>query len=170
MKVHLDIDYTQFLEAEYPPAFTCAPYQVPEQKELHDSLGGYPETYCFENTRIHQIWWDLDTVPVEDMEQQLGMKVLSVSSIRKPPGSTNVYHRDTFLKIRTDHDVTGKTLWRANIHCEAWKIGHFMMYNEEVYTGWKAGDGLAWSTDVAHMAVNSGFADKYTLQISGYKL
>ena len=48
---------------------------------------------------IHQLWWTADQIDYDDLGQQLGIEVITVSSILQPPGCVVPYHRDTFFQI-----------------------------------------------------------------------
>ena len=54
-KIFLDIDFRKFLAIDLPNASTCIKHQVVELKDIHDKFAdGFPKSYCFENTKIHQ--------------------------------------------------------------------------------------------------------------------
>ena len=47
-------------------------------------------------------------------------------------------------------------------------MGHFIQYDNVVYTHWSAGDTLLWDSEVLHLGANAGMENKYTLQVSGF--
>ena len=47
-------------------------------------------------------------------------------------------------------------------------MGHFIQYDNEVSTKWKAGEGFMWDSEVLHLGANAGMEPKYTLQVSGF--
>lgn len=167
--VKLDYNFDIFLNADYTVhEGSCIKHQVHELTDIHESYGGFPDTYCFKNTIIHQLWWNADQIDFDLIGQQLGMEVVTVSSIEQPPGCVIPLHRDTFYQIgqlypdRTDPKV------RANIYLEDWRLGHFIQYNDEVSTHWHQGEGFLWDSDVLHLGANAGMESKYTLQVSGF--
>jgi len=170
-KIHLDYDFTKVLAADYTQhTGSCIQHQVHELTDIHKEYGGFPKTYCFENTLIHQLWWDHTQLDFADIEQQLGMEVITISSILQPPGGIVPLHRDTFFQINKRYPDRTELKVRANIYLEDWKLGQFIQYDDQVSTHWSAGNGFMWDSSVLHLSANAGMQDKYTLQISGFLL
>lgn len=172
-RVHISVDFDLLLGADYTaPATSCTQHQVYEQTDLHDAYGGMPESYCFENTKIHQIWWNKDQLDYEDLGQQLGMEVVTVSTIRQPPGCVIPYHRDTFYRIKQQYPDRDDLLIRANVFLEPCGLGHFLQYTIddriETVVGWQAGDALIWDSSILHLGANAGMQNKHTMQVSGF--
>jgi hypothetical protein len=168
-KVKVDFDWAIFLNADYSQCETsCIKHQVHELTDIHESYGGFPKNYTYHNTKINQLWWDQTQIDFDIIGAQLGMDIVTISSIRQPPGCVIPWHRDTFFQInqrfpdRTDLKV------RANIYLEDWKMGHFIQYSDSIDTHWHAGQGLMWDSDILHLGANAGFEPKHTLQISGF--
>ena len=167
-EIHLDIDCNHFLNADYSQHYgSCISYQVREQKDLH--VGGFPKSYTEDNTRIQQLWWDHFPLSGKD----LGMEIITVSTILQPPGNTVTCHRDTFFQINKRYPNDPRKKVRANIYLEDWKPGHLIHYQDEnkewqSSTYWRAGDGFIWDSDHLHLSGNCGLEDKYTLQVSGF--
>jgi len=169
-KVHLDYDYDFFLNANYDKdsELSCISYQVIELADLHAQYGGFPDSYVLDNTRIYQLWWDRTQIDFDDIGNQLGIEVITVSSIKQRPGGVIPYHRDTFYKITQQYPNRSELKVRANIHLSPWSMGHIIEYGDEVYRKWNQGDGLLWDSSILHLGANNGFKDKYTLQVSGF--
>ena len=167
-QVKLSIDFKRLVECEYPEYSSCTKHQIHELKDIHDKFGGFPETYVFENTRIKQRWWNESDIDFVDLGKQLSMNVVTVSTIKQYPGNTIPWHRDTFFQIKKRFPERKDNPVRANINLEDWKIGHFIQYNNEVYSNWKAGDGYMWDSTVLHLGANAGMEPKFTIQVSGY--
>jgi len=167
--VKLDYDFRKVLTADYTQhSGSCIKHQVHELTDIHDQYDGFPETYTIKNTLIHQLWWDNTQLDYEDIGKQLGMEVVTISTICQPPGNVIPIHRDTFYQISQRFpDRTGLKV-RANIYLEDWKLGHFIQYNNEVSTHWHAGDGFLWDSTELHLSANAGMKNKYTMQISGW--
>ena len=147
---------------------SCIQHQVHELSDIHQRFGGMPNSYVLENTTIHQLWWSQDTVDYEIFGNQLGMEVITVSSILQPPGNIIPLHRDTFFQISKKFPNDTRKKVRANIYLEDWKTGQFLQYQDKVMTHWKANEGLLWDNTVEHLGVNAGMEKKYTLQVSGF--
>jgi hypothetical protein len=160
------------LSANYDKKSSCIKHQIHELTDIHTQYGGFPKNYCFENTVIHQIWWNDTQLNFQSIGDQLGMEVVTISSILQPPGSTIPLHRDTFYQISTRYPDRTDIKVRANIFLEDYKVGHLIQYldgNEIVsVTDWKAGQGFLWDSSILHLGANNGMQNKYTLQVSGF--
>ena len=167
--VELDYNFSIFLSADYTVhQGSCIKHQVHELTDVHEQYGGFPESYCFENTVIHQLWWSEDQVDYSDIGSQLGIDVVTISSIKQPPGCVIPLHRDTFYQISQQYPNDLRTKVRANIYLEDWKLGHFIQYLDTVSTHWHQGQGFLWDSDILHLGANAGMEPKYTLQVSGF--
>ena len=121
---------------------------------------------------IHQLWWDQTQVDYDQIGQQLGMEIVTISSICQPPGNVIPLHRDTFYLINKTYPDRKETKVRANINLDDYKMGHFIQYqlNGKWVTSdnWQQGDGFMWDSSIVHLSANAGFENKYTLQLSGF--
>ena len=171
---HLDYDLSVFLDADYTQHYgSCISYQVREQSDQLEKVGGFPKSYSEDNTRIQQLWFDDGEVDYKILGEQLGMEVITVSTILQPPGNTVTLHRDTFFQINKKYPDDKRTKVRANIYLQDWLPGHLIHYQDENYdwqssTHWRAGDGFLWDSSHLHLSGNCGLKDKYTLQVSGF--
>ena len=167
-QTNLDIDYAKLLDADYTQhEGSCITHQVDELKDIHEKYG-FADTYQYDNTKIHQLWWTADDIDYDDLGAKLGMEVITVSSIKQPAGCTIPWHRDTFFQINKRYPDRKELKVRANVHMEDWKMGHFIQYNDTVFTHWKQGDTLIWDSEILHLGANAGMKPKYTMQISGF--
>lgn len=172
-KVFLDYDFTKVLSADYTThTGSCIKHQVHELTDIHKEYGGFPSTYKFDNTIIHQLWWTENDIDFVELGRQLNMEVITVSTILQPPGCTIPLHRDTFFAINQKYPDRVERKVRANIYLEDYKIGQFIQYQDgDKYTTsdhWKKGEGFLWDNEVLHLSTNAGMEDKYTIQISGF--
>jgi hypothetical protein len=175
LPVHINFDFTNFLEADYSThEGSCIKHQMYELTDIHEQYGGFPDSYNIHNTKIHQLWWDKNQIDYNDLGQQLNMEVITVSTIKQPPGCVVPFHRDTFFQISKKYPERKEPKVRANIYLENYKMGQFIQYELdgkfETSTNWKAGDGFLWDSNILHVSSNAGFQDKYTLQVSGFAL
>jgi hypothetical protein len=173
--VHLDFDFRPYLDADYTHhSGSCVKHQIHELKDLHQQFGGFPASYCLANTMIHQLWWTADQISFDDLGRQLDMNVITVSTIKQPPGCVVPYHNDTFFQIKQRHPDRTEAKVRANIFMEDYRLGHFIQYTLDhkhtVSANWQSGDGYIWDSDVLHLSANAGMEDKYTMQVSGFLL
>lgn len=169
--VSLKYNFDLFLQADYDATETvCLFHLVDEQKETYDQYNGFPKSYCDDNTRMHQLFWTKDQVDFDEIGKQLGIEVVSISSIRQDPGCSLPPHKDQFYKIQQTFPQRNEIKVRANIFLEDWKMGHFLQYSEYPVTNWTKGTGLMWDSDILHLSTNAGLEPKYTLQVSGFLL
>tara|TARA_B100000123_G_C25640092_1_gene388434 strand:- start:93 stop:617 length:525 start_codon:yes stop_codon:yes gene_type:complete len=168
-KCFLDYDHKFFIEQEYDKEPTsCIKHQVNELNDIHAKYGGFPKTYTLDNTKIHQLWYTSEQIDYKAIGKQLGIEVVTISSIKQPPGQVVPLHRDTFFQINKKFPDDKRLKVRANIYLQDWKMGQFIQYDDTIDVKWKAGDGHLWDSDVLHLSANAGFEDKYTLQVSGF--
>ena len=171
--IKLNYNFSIFLNADYTVhSGSCIKHQVYELTDIHESFGGFPKSYCLQNTMIHQLWWTADQLDFEDIGTQLGMEVVTVSSIQQPPGCVVPYHRDTFFQISKRYPERTELKVRANVYLEDYKLGHLIQYveNDKINTNidWQQGDGLIWDSSILHLGANAGMQNKHTLQVSGF--
>lgn len=169
-KIFIDLDYDFYIKQEYLDGSSCSKHQVTELVDVHEKYGGFPKSFCLENTTIHQRWFDESEIDFKELGQKLSMDVVSVSSIKQCPGNTIPLHRDMFYQVKKRFPERNDKIVRANIFLEDWKTGHFLQYNDVVDTHWKQGEGHMWDSEILHIGANNGMEDKYTLQISGFYL
>lgn len=172
-KIKLDYDFSVFLNADYSQhCGSCISHQVYELTDIHNQFGGFPESYCLENTKIHQLWWTDEQIDFKKLGQQLGIEIVTVSTIKQPPGCVVPYHRDTFYQIKKRYPEREELKVRANIYLEDYKLGHLIQYVEDdkIHTSvdWTQGEGFIWDDQILHLSGNNGMQDKYTLQVSGF--
>jgi len=172
-KVKLNYDFSVFLSADYSThSGSCIKHQVNELTDIHEEYGGFPDTYTIKNTLIHQLWWDNTQVDFKEIGNQLGMEVVTISTICQPPGNIIPLHRDTFYLINSQYPDKKEQKVRANIYLEDYRMGHFVQYknNDYFYTdaNWMTGDGNRWDHAILHLSANAGFVNKFTLQVSGF--
>ena len=173
-QIKLDFNYKKLLDADYSQHYgSCISYQVREQEDIHETVGGFPKSYHEDNTRIQQLWFDDGDIDYAELGKKLGMEVITVSTILQPPGNVVTLHRDTFFKIKNQYPEDTRTKVRANIYMEDWKPGHFINYEDkdkewQTSTHWKQGDGFIWDSNHLHLSANAGLVPKFTMQVSGF--
>ena len=178
-KIKIDYNLKYFLPPNQDYSVhkgTCLSHQVTELTDIHEEYGlGY--SYDNNNTVIQQLWYDETMVDFQELGKQLGMEIVTISSILQPPGNVIALHRDTFYQINKRYPNDTRLKVRANIYLEDWKVGHMIQYQDindlstwKTSDNWKAGEGYLWSSKPLHLSANAGMKDKFTLQISGFLL
>lgn len=146
----------------------CLGHQQAELKDIHDEVGGFPTSLTHHNTMFYQKFFEESEIDFKELGEQLGIEAITVSIIKQPPGMTNPMHRDTFYQINKKFPDDKRLKVRANIQLLDWKDGHFLQFNDQVVTHWKANTGYMWDSSVLHLAANAGLEDRYSLQVSGF--
>ena len=171
--IKLDFDLSRALEVDYSATNSCLFHQKYEQTETYKKYGDIPESYCDENTSIHQVWWDVeDFEGIEEIGKQLNIDVKGLSTIKQDPGNFIPIHKDIFKKIKDKYDTTGKKIVRANIHINEWSPGQIIQYENKDgwknFSNWEVGQGLLFDDTCLHVGMNGSLKPKYTMQISGF--
>ena len=166
--IKIDMDTEVFFNVRWEDyRCSCINHQKTEQKDLHPDHT-MPDSLVLDNTAIHQKFFDRDDVDYEELGKQTNMEVISVSVIKQEPGNIIPKHRDMFHKITTEFPDRKSMKVRANIFLEDWKSGHYLEFDEEPCTHWKANEGYILNNQVIHLSANAGLEDKYPLQVSGF--
>ena len=173
--VSLDYDFSVVLSADHHVhSDSCIHHQKRELGDVYEPYGGYPSSFTVENTRLHQLWWDRAALDFDLIGQQLGMEVISISSILQEPGHCIPYHRDMFFQIRQRHPDRSQKAVRANIFLGPGKLGHVMQFTldgqHRTVVDWQSNTGYLFDSEILHLSCNAGLEPKYTLQVSGFYL
>ena len=101
-KISINFDFKQFLDAKYTEYETIS-IQIwndsNKNSRLHQLKSPLPDTYCWENTKMKQILWNLSQIDVDQLSKSLNMEISSVTSIMQPPGSIIPPHVDSFYQL-----------------------------------------------------------------------
>ena len=166
--IKIDMDTKVFFDVKWEDyRCSCIQHQKTEQKDLHPDER-MPDSLVLDNTAIHQKFFDRDEIDYVELGEQTNMDVVSVSVIKQEPGNIIPKHRDMFHKITTEFPDRKCMKVRANIFLEDWKSGHYLEFDEQPHTHWKANEGFILNSQVIPLSANAGLEDKYTLQISGF--
>jgi hypothetical protein len=173
--IQINFDFSTVLTTDHSVhAGTCISHLVKELDDVYQTFGGLPDSYCLDNTTLHQLWWSKDQLDYDELGKLLNIEILSISSIRQDPGNTIPYHRDMFHKISQLYPNRSEKKVRANIFLEDAKLGHMFQYTlnnkHQAVTDWSANTGFLFDKEVLHLSCNAGMEPKYTLQISGFYL
>ena len=173
LQTRLELDFAAYLAADYDQhSSDNFGHQIKEYEELYSRFGGLPASYNKANTIIHQLWWNKQQIDYKNIGDQLGIDVMTVSTIRQDPGNVLPIHYDTFFLIGQNHPQRRELKVRANIYMQDWKLGHHLEYEKDdqwhISYGWRAGDGLIWDSTHLHLSSNAGMEPKFTMQISGF--
>lgn len=171
-KISLDYDFGLVLSADFETHSGSCLWHVPSENPDLYKQSQAPDSYGNSNTTIHQLWWDSTQLDFDEIGRQLGIDVITISSIRQDPGNVIPYHRDQFKKMSERFPTRTETKVRANIFLEHSKLGHILQFSvdDEIITAadWKQNQGYMFDSEVPHLSCNAGLEPKYTLQVSGF--
>lgn len=140
--------------------------------KMYKDGSDFPASYCLENTRIHQLWWDVKDFDLDQINQDLEFEVKTISSIVIPPGSTIPTHSDTFHKLRSEFPNEPGVMVRAVIYATPFDMGQMTQYAVDgilyASAGWEVGEGMIWDDQVPHVTVNGGMKDLCIVNFSGF--
>lgn len=173
--LHIDFDFARLISQDHRAhSGTCIGHLKEELPDVWQKYGELPQTYVLDNTTIHQLWWTAEDIDFVDLGQQLGMEVITVSTICQPPGNVVPLHRDSFFQINKRFPDRKDIKVRANVHMQDYCLGHLVQYVDDdrivTSTDWQAGDTIMWGANIVHLGANAGMQDKYTMQVSGFLL
>jgi hypothetical protein len=165
--IQVDFDLSRFATADHRVNETSS-----IATKMYRDDATFPKTYCLENTRMHQLWWDTEEFNMEKISGDLGFDVKTISSIVIPPGSTIPLHSDTFHKLRSEFPDETDRMVRAVIYATPFDIGQMTQYvvDGTLYAsaGWQTGEGMIWDDQVPHVTVNGGMTDLCTVNFTGF--
>lgn len=165
--IQINFDLSKFAEADHRVNETSS-----IATKMYQDDTSFPKSYCLENTRIHQLWWNVEDFDLEKMNQSLGFDIKTISSIVIPPGSTIPLHSDTFHKLRSDFPTESGRMVRAVIYATPFDIGQMTQYAVDgilyASAGWEIGEGMIWDDQVPHVTVNGSMRDLCTVNFSGF--
>lgn len=173
-KTVLDLDFDPFLKADYSCVSLDSPvaHQKRNLGDLYTEFGGYPDSFNEKNTGLKQLWWSSEQIDYIAIGEQLGMEVITVSSLLQQPGNIIPLHLDAFYQLSKIAPHRVKNSVRANIFLQDADIGHMIQFVIDgqcvTDTSWKSGHGYQFDCNVPHLSCNAGLRPKHTLQISGF--
>lgn len=78
-------------------------------------------------------------------------------------------HKDTFYTLRQTHNIELDDCYRYLIFLEDWIFGHYVGFEHENITHWKAGDVWKFTGYEMHYGVNASNVSFHTAQVSTFK-
>ena len=169
MFTHVDIDLGNDLET-----IRNTDYSERTLSAIHSNIVNpeydYAPSLCKENTTIQQLWWDRE-LDWNAVENQLGIKIITASSILLPPGNVIPWHTDTFVKMKKLHPERNDFV-RAMIYVTEYEPGQVTQIRNgtglETYTKWTPGSGYLIDDTVPHVNINGSNKPVITINFSGF--
>lgn len=108
-------------------------------------------------------------VPCQDQFMKaVGAEKGSVSLICLEPGQVIPVHKDSFYKLRQEHNVDIDDCIRYLIFLQDWELGHFAEFRETCITQWKKGDIWKFDSHSEHYAINASQSNFITCQVNTF--
>ena len=167
-KLIFDTSIIKEIDWENYRSLSSSYHSMNAMKELHSPYGGLPDSFNEWNTIIFQKFFNDNELDFKTLSEQTQMDIKTVSIIKQRPGNIIPLHIDTFYKLRKTFPNDKRMPVRANYFLEDWKLGHFIQFNDEVFTHWEELTGFIFNQDIPHLSANCGMQDKFTLQLSGF--
>lgn len=145
------------------------PFNNPEDLDRWENQGFTHTRYTgdmYDMRNDKPAWFDFQV-----LQNFFGWEELSWSFYRMMPGTILPEHIDTYKRFKElcpQYDPS--TIYRAVIMLEDWKPGHIMHVGKKQMPPWRPGDYVWWKYDMPHLAANIGTEERYTLQLTGFKL
>ena len=128
-------------------------------------LAGYRET----NTRVWKTTMTQPkiTFPWEaDIVAQLPINNAVATPTLQQPGNIMPMHVDNFVYLKKKAGEDANIL-RFLIFMKDWQDGHVLQVGDSWLSHWNQGDVYVWHPTVRHVAINAGFTDKWTCNVTG---
>ena len=159
------------------PQYWCS--LVPEQSDSWDEIG---DNY-FDSISHFKDWgytssnttsWETTATRPQlsmDWESYVLERLPITNSICRPtlqkPGNIMPWHNDKFFNFKRNYPNQKEFVVRFIIFINDWTPGQFIQAGNSVIKGWQAGDIVLWHPTRMHLAVNAGYANKWTTNITG---
>lgn len=120
-------------------------------------------TRCWKSTNIKPkltMSWE------NSVADQLPMTQGVITPTLQPPGVIMPWHADNFMYFKRILP-NEKNVARFLIFLKDWTMGHFLQVGNSVLKDWKAGDVVIWHPSRYHSAINAGFENKWTCNVTG---
>lgn len=93
---------------------------------------------------------------------------ISVAINKFTPGQYLPLHKDLYGRYSKLHNITNSSqIKRIIIMIEDGYPGQLFQVNNQVWSGWSAGDWISWTGEEPHAAYNFSMNDRYAWQITG---
>lgn len=160
MKINVFWNQKDYKDLIYEPSY----FRDPDQLDLWKSAG-----HNIDRTIIHisQIK-NFNSVQEQFIKNFSKLSFIGLCFHKLVPGNYLPTHVDKYnFFIKDKNIIDPNKIFRYVVFLEDWSDGHILTVEDKVYTNWKAGDVVGWNGFTPHSAINLGFVDRYTLQVTG---
>ena len=126
--------------------------------------------YTSQNTQS----WETTAVQPQlhmDWEQAVIDSLPLTNAISRPtlqkPGNIMPWHDDKFYNFKRSYPEHADFIVRFLVFINDWTPGQFLQAGNSVIMNWQAGDTVLWAPHRMHLAVNAGYANKWTTNVTG---
>lgn len=115
------------------------------------------------------------TPNIEKMIDALGMEDTNIRFLNQKPGKITNLHVDTFYKKNADGSFESieknlDSVCRFIVMLSDWEFGQVSIFGNSMWSHWKAGDVITFvANDVPHAAANTGWHERNSLVLTGFK-
>jgi hypothetical protein len=105
----------------------------------------------------------------DDLASTFNLREMGWAFYKMTTGVILPRHVDQFVRYKKLFPEDKGTIVRVLVMLEDWQDGHYLDLADRQATEWKAGDYFWWTELGPHTAANIGVADRYTLQLTGFR-
>jgi hypothetical protein len=139
--------------------------------KYYNSMSDYKEWgYTKDNTRS----WETTSLQNKfdmEWENQLKQSLPLSNSISRPtlqqPGNIMPWHQDQFFYFNRQYPTQTEYIARFLVFMNDGGPGQMLQVGNSVVYNWKAGDTILWHPSTMHVAINAGYYNKWTTNVTG---
>ena len=110
-------------------------------------------------------WSNINDKLLQQISNLFKLRDCNINLDIQKPNKVTPFIKDNLEHYSLDNPFTVK---RICIHLTDWEPGHFYCFDNDIHTGWKAGD--VYSVDwhkTSYASANAGASDRIILQLTG---
>jgi len=110
-------------------------------------------------------WSNINDTLLQQINNLFKLRNCNIDLNIQKPNKVSPFVKDKLDHYNLDHPFTVK---RICIHLTDWEPGHFYCFDNDIHTGWKAGDvySVDWHNS-SYASANAGNSDRIILQLTG---
>lgn len=108
---------------------------------------------------------NVDDALLQKINNLFKLKDCDINLDIQKPNKVSAFTIDKLDHYNVDQPFTIKRIF---VHLTDWQPGHFYCFDEEIHTGWKAGEVYTFDWHkTSYASANAGVADRVILQLTG---
>jgi len=110
-------------------------------------------------------WSKVDDTLLQQVNNLFKLKDCDINLDIQKPNNVAILTTDNLTHYCPENTFTIK---RIRVHLTDWKPGHFYCYNDEIHSGWSAGDVYTYDWQkTSYASANAGNSDRVILELTG---